>query len=450
MNIAVTRPVAAYTRRGDGAIMVPQPGSPDSPCGTGPTCFVNVEFEGVRAGCGRGGRLRLAALPPSTPEPRDWPDRAFAPGWSPRTRWSRPTIVQDHRWPLAAQAPKILHVVPAAEGFDIENRRDEWRLNLMSRSRWQHPPSGRGWPSSPGPDAPGARGRMRWFDKRVEAGPCDKQYSYQLYAEDIRDTGAVRDRHWRADRILAEPDRPEVTAWLKVHGHPLSAFKAAQKWRWRETVKVAPPAWQCATISTRSTGWRHPPDWESPITFREPDYVYRALPRFGVSDRPGVAIGWPLKSPWLGGSDSAKPRPRGIRTPAVPGKNFHGSPADKGIDMVLEEERKFERALKGRAKRFLRTDFAEPEGEEEDNQVVAAFYKLQREQMRTWDRIDADAENAAMLDDVEECLGGTDRRLFEMARDGLSQEEMAAELGVNQATVSRKLKIICGNAGRRA
>jgi hypothetical protein len=56
--------------RDDGATMVSRDGSTN--------CFVNEELKDVHHGeRGHGGQLRLAALPPSASEPRDWPDGSF-------------------------------------------------------------------------------------------------------------------------------------------------------------------------------------------------------------------------------------------------------------------------------------------------------------------------------------------------------------------------------------
>ena len=331
-----------------------------------------------------------------------------------RARWSQPTVYDR------AAVQKI----PAASGFDIENRRDEWRLNLQGRSRWQHEKM----PNT-------KHGRMRWFHRRIEARHADEEYSARVDPESIRDKGAARDRHWRADYLLAEPGRDKVVAKLKVHGLLGSLW-----WRRRRhfitSSAPAPTISPHPIVSDRNTGYRNPPEWACWIDLREPDIGYRTLPSFGAPDRKGVAIGFPLRSPFWD------------RTDYVSGAGFYGTAADKGFAAVYEEERKFAHALKGRARRFEYTTFAEMENEETDTGIVAAYYKLQRAQMLLYDKTDADAENTAMLDDAEKRLDEVDQRLFELARDGLTQQEIATDLGVSQPTVSRRLKIICQDVSR--
>jgi len=332
----------------------------------------------------------------------------------------------------------------------------------------------------------------RWRPSSTERNPIPPAGKRKppVHPSVIRAKDIPRDRHWRADRILEEPDRIKVVAGLRDHGHgPVDKcikegpdyIDAArflnellvgnkhhdngpdkrQEWErrcanqhvkdrrrhlWRSAINAASPARPYrpfVIVSPRDTGYRHPPDWSFWLSFDDPGKGFRGLndykipppsafdplaqgPAWRPTNRKGVAVGFPLRSPFWD------------RTEYKNGPRFYGTAADKGFAAVLREEKLWLRTR--RNKRFERADFAEPESEEGDIRIVAAYYKLQHTQMLLSDKSEADAENAAMLDDAKARLQGTDRRLFEMARDGLVQQEIAANLEISQPTVSRRLE----------
>ena len=414
--------------------------------------FVNEAFIGVQPGGATASARQLFAAQ-SDPvlveyRHRSWPSGSIY--W--RTRWSRPMVYQDSSWPLngSAQPEKSIRVFPAASDYDVENRRDEWRLHLMGRSRWQHEPIATGGrcysavikKQTCGTCAACVNAR-RWHAPRVEAsdkrdqhGRLMEQYSKQLSASDIKPT-EIPSPHWRFLRGLKIPEgRDELVAKLEEHGN-------CSSWLWAST--GAPGKLTALLLATADDGTPIPlgpmapgeTEVATPSRERRPAVAEaRPCPVIGtISDRDCgfwlrdkyVAVGYPPRNPF-----------RFDNSDWTNGPGFHGTEDDAGAAAVRKEEREFARSLRRRAK-VVGVDWSEPEPEADDG-AVAAWGKLEGAQLTIWAQAEADEvrrqaieEAAGRLDDED------DLKLFSMTLDDRKQEEIAGVLGLSQSTVSRRL-----------